>query len=105
VRAARAHRADVAGRGAQRDLEHGHVELRVVGEDADHGARVHLHAGQEPVRPVDHDLVRVGEAGPRREDRPRVAHGDVVAEELPGPGDGGCEVDRAEHEHPRRRRE
>ena len=95
-----AHRADVPGGGAQRHLEQGHVELGVVGEHADHGPGVHVRAGQEPVRPVDHDLVRVGEPRRRGKHLPGVAYGDVVAEELPGPGHGGGEVDRAEHQHP-----
>jgi hypothetical protein len=86
-------------------IKQGHVELRVVGEHADHGPGVHVRAGQEPVRPAGHYLVRVRE--PRRRGRhlPGVAHGDVVAEELPGPGHRGGEVDRAGHQHPGRRRE
>jgi hypothetical protein len=41
----------------------------------------------------------------RREDRPRVADGDVVAKELADAGNCAREVNRAEHQHPRRRRE
>ncbi len=57
------------------------------------------------MRPVDHDLVGVGE--PRRggEPGPRVADGDVVAEEAADGRDGGGEVDRAEDQHPRPWRE
>ena len=61
--------------------------------------------GQVLVRPFDDDLVGLREPLRRREHRPRVAHRDVVAEEPPDPGDRGREVDRPEHEHPRRRRE
>jgi hypothetical protein len=50
---------------AQRDLEHGHVELGIVGQHADDGAGVDPTAGdlsrQVPVRPVDNHLVRLGE--------------------------------------------
>src|SRR6516165_9898836 len=80
-----AHGPDVAGRGAQCDLEHRHVELGVVGEDADHRALVDRRAGQVAMRPLHDDLVRVGEPGVGCEHRPGIAHGDVVAEELPGP--------------------
>src|SRR5690242_3561721 len=100
-----AHGPDVAGRGAQRDLEHRHVELGIVGEHADHRALVHRGAGQVPVRPLHDHLVGVGEPRLGREHRPGVAHGDVVPEELPRPGHGRREVDRAEDQHPRRRRE
>ena len=57
------------------------------------------------MRPVGHDLVGVGEPGRGREHRPGVAHRHPVAEELADPGHGGGEVDRAEDQHPRRRRE
>ena len=105
MRAPAAHRPDVAGRGTQRHLEQRHVELGVMGQDADHGAFVHALPGQVPVRPVGHDLVSVGEAPAGREHRPRVADRHPVAEELAGPGHGGREVDRAEDQHPRRRSE
>ena len=105
VRPAAAHGADVAGRGAQRHLQQRNVELRIVGQHADHGALVDIRAGQVTVRPFHDDLVGVTE--PRRggEDAARVAYGHAVAEELPDPGDRGGEVDRAEDQHPRRRRE
>jgi hypothetical protein len=66
VRAPGAHRADVGDRQPQRDLQQRDVELRVVGEHAQHGALVDP-AGvdlglQVAVRPLDDDLVRVGEA-------------------------------------------
>ena len=57
------------------------------------------------MRPLADDLVRLGEAARRREDRPRVADGDAVAEEDADAGDRGGEVGGAEHEHPRRRGE
>ena len=62
VRAPRPHRAHVADLGQpQRDLEQRNVELRVVGEHADHGAGVDRARlglrGQVAVRPVDDDLV------------------------------------------------
>ena len=55
------------------------------------------------MRPLDDDLVGLGEPRGGREDRARVAHGHVVAEEGPDPGDRGGEVDGAEDEHPRLR--
>ena len=94
-----------AGRSAQRHLQHRHVELGIVGEHADHRARVHRGPGQVAVRPLDHHLVGLREAGRGGEDAPGVADGHLVAQELPGPGHGRGEVDRAEHQHPRRRRE
>ncbi len=51
------------------------------------------------MRPLDDDLVGLGEARPGREDGPRVAHRHVVAEELADADQGGGEVDRAEHDH------
>ena len=66
VGTARAHRADVGELGqVQRDLEQRYVELGVVGQHGDDGARVDpagLGLGLEvPVRPVDDHLVGVGE--------------------------------------------
>ncbi len=98
-----AHRADVGDRQTERQLQQRYVELGVVGEDAQHRAGVHLRAGQVLVRPLHDDLVRLREARPGREHRPRVAHGDVVAEELADPYQRRREVDRAEHDHPGRR--
>ena len=104
----RAHRADVGHLGEpERHLEQGYVELRVVGEHADGGPPVDP-AGRDlgvevAVRPVDDDLVRLGEAGRGREHGPGVADRDVVAEERADPGDRGGEVDRAEDQHPRLR--
>ena len=66
---------------------------------------IHVNAGQEPVRPVHDHLVGLAEPGLGREDRPRVADGHVIAEELADPRHGGREVDRAEDVHPGRRRE
>ena len=57
------------------------------------------------MRPLDHHLVGLREALGGGEDRPGVAHRHVVAEELADPGHGRGEVDRAEDQHPRRRRE
>ena len=56
---------------------------------------------QVAVRPLDDDLVGLGEAGVGGEHRPGVADGDVVAEEAADPGDGRREVDGAEDQHPR----
>ena len=56
---------------------------------------------QVAVRPLDDDLVGLGEARAGGEDGPGVAHGDVVAEERAVLGDRGGEVDRAEDQHPR----
>ena len=39
---ARAHRADVGDGEPQRELQQGHVELGVMGEDAQHGTAVRL---------------------------------------------------------------
>ena len=61
--------------------------------------------GEVAVRPVDDDLVGLREAAVGREDGPGVAHGHVVAEEAADPGHRGREVDRAEDQHPRLRRE
>jgi len=55
------------------------------------------------VRPVDHDVVCLGEADPRGEDGACVAHGDVVAEELARPYERRREVHGAEDDHPGRR--
>ena len=60
---------------------------------------------QVAVRPLDDDLVGVGEALRRGEGRAGVADRDPVAEERPDPGDGGGEVDGAEDDHARRRGE
>ena len=65
VGAPRAHRADVGDRQPQRHLQQRDVELRVVGEHAEHRALVDP-AGvdlglQVAVRPLDDHLVGVGE--------------------------------------------
>ena len=57
------------------------------------------------MRPLDDDLVGVREPGAVAKTGAGVADRDPVAEEATDPGDGGGEVDRAEDEHPRRRRE
>src|SRR5215469_197776 len=105
VRPPAAHRADVSRGRAQCDLKNRDVELRVVRQDADDRALICADAGQVPVRPVDHDLVGVGEPGCGGEDRPSVAHRNPVPEELADPGHGRREVDRTEDDHPRRGRE
>ncbi len=105
VRAPAAHRADVAGRRLERDLEQRDVELVVVGEDADRRALVHGRVPQELVRPRDDEVVHVGEALLGDELRARVADGDAVAEEAADRRDGGGVVDGAEDVHVRPRRE
>src|SRR5579863_7479313 len=57
------------------------------------------------VRPADHHLVGVGKALGRGEDPACVAHRHVISEELGNPRDSRREVDGAEYQHPRRRRE
>lgn len=96
---AAAHHPDVRGGGPQRRGEQRHVELRVVGQDADDRARVHRGRGQVGVRPGADDLVRGGEAFPGGEGRTGVAHGHAVAEEGPDPRGGRGMVDGAEDEH------
>ena len=104
-----AHRADVGDRQPQRVGQHRDVELRVVGQHADHRAtvqraRIHLRP-QVPVRPVDDHLVGLRETLAGGEHRPGIAHRHPVSEERPDPGHRGGEVDRPEHQHPRRGRE
>ncbi|CAO0831978.1 hypothetical protein SMICM17S_04095 [Streptomyces microflavus] len=99
VGAARAHRADVGDREAQCGLQQRHVELGVVGEDAEHRTGVGGGPREVAVGPVDDDLVGLGEACGGGEDGPGVADGDPVAEELPGPDQRGGEVDGAEDDH------
>ena len=106
----RAHRADVGHLGQpQRDLEQGYVELRVVGQHGDHGARVDpaglVLGRQVAVRPVDDHVVGLREPAVGREHRPGVADRDVVAEEGADPGHRGREVDGAEDQQPRLGRE
>ncbi len=83
-------------------FEQRQVELRVVGEHADRGAPVDLGGAQVAVRPVDHDLVGVREAGGGGEHRAGVADRDAVAEERADPGQRRREVDRPEHQQARR---
>ena len=99
--AATAHRADVAGRGAQRHLQQRDIELGIVGQHTDNRALVHVGPGQITVRPLHDDLVRVAEPGRGGEHAARVAHGDAVPHKLADPRHRGREVDRAEHHHPR----
>ena len=106
----RAHRADVRELGQpQRHLEQRDVELGVVGEHGEHGARVDppglVLGGEVAVRPVDDHLVGVREPARGGEDGPGVADGDVVAEERAHPRDRRREVDRAEDQQPRLGRE
>jgi hypothetical protein len=105
VRAPAAHCADVPGRRAQRDLEQRHIELRIVGEHTDRCPCIDRHLLQILVRPADHHLVGVGKALGRGEDPACVAHRHVISEELANPRDSRREVDGAEYQHPRRRRE
>lgn len=83
--AARTHRSDVRDRELQRHFQQRNIELGVMGEHAEHGARVDGRRREVAVRPVDDDLVGVGEAGRCGEDGAGVAHGDVVAEECRRP--------------------
>lgn len=106
--ALRAHRTHVPHvRQPEGDGEERDVELGVVGEHADRGAAVDR-AGlglrrEVAVRPVDHDLVGRRETRRGREHLPRVAHRHPVPEKSGLPGHRGREVDRPEHQHPRRR--
>lgn len=101
--AARAHRTDVGHGEAQGQPQQRYVELGVVGEDAQDRTGVDVRTLQVLVGPLDDDLVGLGEAGPRGEHGARVAHRDVVAEELADPHQRRREVDRAEDDHPGRR--
>src|SRR4051812_45871525 len=58
-RAPAAHRTEVADLRPQRRLDCGHIELVIVGEDAHRvaGAELAADALEQPVRPVDDDLV------------------------------------------------
>src|SRR4051812_32971749 len=96
---AAAHRADVAGRGRQRRLQGGHVELGVVGEHADRRAGVDRRGLEELVGPPRDQLVGVREALGRDEDRARVADRDAVAQELADRAQRRGEVDGAEDVH------
>ena len=77
----------------------------VVREDADRRPLVDRSAGEELVRPLDDQLVDVGEALPGDELRAGVADGHPEAEELADLGHGGGVVDRAEDVHRRPRGE
>ena len=105
VRAARAHRADVAGGRPERDLQDRHVELVVVGQHADRRALVDRRAREEAVRPLDDELVDVGEALARHELFARVADGHMETEEAADRRDRSRVVDGAEDVHPRSWRE
>ncbi len=104
---ARAHRAEVPHAGRQRADDRRHVELAVVGEHADRVARTELvaHLLEVAVGPLVDDLVGHREALPGGEHRARVAHDDAIAEHLRHAGERAREVDRAEDDHARRRRE
>ena len=105
----RPHRADIAElREAKRNLQDRYVELRIVGEYANHGAgvdpaRVDLRC-QVAMRPVDDHFVRIGKPGTGREHRSRIADGHPVSQEAAEPGNCGREIDSAENQHPRMRR-
>ena len=60
---------------------------------------------EQPVGPVDDDLVGIGEPAPGGEHLAGVAHRDAVAEHLGHPDQRGGEVDGAEDQHVRRRGE
>ena len=102
---AAAHHADVADVGGERPLHGGHVELRVVGQDAHGVARSELGAVlvEHRGRPGDLDLVGHREAPPGGEHLAGVAHGHAVAEHLGDPRQRRGEVDRSEDPHLRRR--
>src|SRR4051812_5384515 len=74
-------------------LQQRDVELGVVGEHTDRGTGIHGRLCQVAVGPVDDDLVGVREACPGGEDGAGVAHGDVIAQEPAGLGEGGAEVE------------
>ena len=101
VRAPAAHGPDVADPGGEGADEGGDVELGVVGQDAHCVAWPEFgpDLGQVAVGPVDDDLVGEREALAGGEDGAGVADGDVVAEELGDPEEGGGEVDGAEDDH------
>lgn len=99
VRATAPHRADVARLRAQRDLEQRDIELDVVREDDDRRASRDRRRGEVLVGPRDDDVVGIGDAGARREDRPRVDDDGTVPEEFCCRRHRAREVDRAEDQH------
>ena len=107
VRAARAHRAEVADPRLHRRHDRGHVELVVVGQHADRVARTELVADLREVAigPVVDDFVGHREAQHRGEHGAGVAHRHAVAEHLGDLRERGGEVDRAEDDHARRQHE
>ena len=107
MRLATAHDTDVAHGGAQCAADRGHVELRVVGENAHGVARAEHCAAlvEERFRPRHEHLVGHREASPRGEHFARVADHDVVAEQLGGTRECRREVDRTEDPHAGRRGE
>ncbi len=96
---ARPHSADVAGATCKCDLQRRDIELGIVSEDRDDGALINLLLLKPAVRPVDHNLVSVGESLLRGEDRPGVADGDAIAKYLAHAHQCGREVDGTEHVH------
>jgi hypothetical protein len=107
MRTARSHRPDVPGRGLYGRENRGHVELGIVRQDAHRIARAERLPDRVEVAvgPRDDDLVRKRKALAGREDRPGVAHRDAVTEHLGDAHERGGEVDGAEDDHLRRRRE
>ena len=107
VRAARAHRAEIADPRLHRGRDRGNVELVVVREHADRVARAEIvaHLREIAIGPVVDDFVGHREPLHGREHRARVAHGHAVPEQLGDLDQSGGEVDRAEDDHARRLRE
>ena len=104
---ARAHRAEVADPGRERPDDGGHVELAVVGEHAHRVTRAEVVADllEVAVGPLVDDLVGHREPLAGGEHRAGVAHDHAVAEHLGHAGQRAGEVDGAEDDHARRRRE
>jgi hypothetical protein len=90
------HGTDVSGIGPGCHLEERNVELRVVREDADGGTSTDGRPREVPVRPIDDDLIGVGEPLRRREETASVADGNAVAEEGPERGHRPSEIDSPE---------
>ena len=78
----------------------GNVELPVVGEQADRVAAAEGWSRplQESVRPLDDDLIGIGEPARRRERLACVAHGHAEAEAARHAGERRRGIDGAEHE-------
>ena len=107
MRATRTHRADVADVGAESGHDRRDVELRVVRQHTDRvlGSEVGTVRGEPLIGPLHHHLIGHREALIGREGRACVTDRDVVPEHLRDFGERCGEVDGAEDDHPRRRRE